>query len=114
MKSRALKCIVAMTLFDALAIPVRLAAQAQMEGKGHHRYKLIDLGTFGGPVSYLTNDPSGGGGASEILTPRGTVVSSADTSIPDPNYPNTCLVCPTICRGVKNLKRIEKAWFPVS
>jgi hypothetical protein len=36
MKSRALTCIFAMTLFGALAIPVRLAAQ-------HTRYKLIDL-----------------------------------------------------------------------
>jgi probable HAF family extracellular repeat protein len=96
MKLRALTCIVAMTLFGAMTIPCRLAGQDNQDSNHrHHHYKFINLGTLGGPVSYLTNDPSGGGGASEILTPRGTVVSSADTSVPDPNYPNTCLVCPS-------------------
>lgn len=89
MKSRRLKCITAMTLFAALAIPVRLAAQKQKEGKEHHRYKVVDIGTFGGPASFIANDPSGAGGASGVLNNRGIVVSGADTSTADPNYPKT-------------------------
>ena len=58
MKSRTLTCITATTLFAALAVPVGLAAQGQQQNKLQQnkqqpRYKLVDLGTFGGPASYL-------------------------------------------------------------
>jgi hypothetical protein len=56
MKFRALTCIFAMTLFGALAIPVRLVAQERVGEEHHamhHRYKLVDLGTLGGPESYV-------------------------------------------------------------
>jgi probable HAF family extracellular repeat protein len=81
MKSRIPTCIVAMTLFAALAIPVRLAAQAQ--DKEHTRYKLIDLGTFGGPASYFPNGFDG------FLNNHATAAGWADTSTPDP-YPGFC------------------------
>ena len=46
--------IIAMTLFAALAVPLQLVAQEQQQPKrGHLRYKLIDIGTFGGPNSYV-------------------------------------------------------------
>jgi len=96
MKSR-FPMLIAMTLMAALALPVQFAAQDNPEDKNHHKhhhYKLHDLGTFGGPTGYLCNDPSNGGGACAVLNRRGTVVGAADTSIPDPNYPNTCLTCP--------------------
>jgi len=96
MKSRTL-CVTVMTLLAALAVPARLAGQEQQQQRqqqAHHRYRFVDVGTFGGPVSYLANDPSGGGAAAGVLNHRGTVVSAADTSISDPNYPNICLVCP--------------------
>jgi probable HAF family extracellular repeat protein len=47
----------------------------------HHKYRFIDLGTFGGPDSII---PFG----QRILTKNGTVVGYADTSIPDPFAPN--------------------------
>src|SRR5690348_6140146 len=80
MKSRTLMCITAITLLAALAIPVQLAAQ-------HTRYKLIDIGTLGGPSAH----GPGNGGGSPLLNNAGTVVGSADTSIPC-NNPNNCPV----------------------
>jgi probable HAF family extracellular repeat protein len=54
MKSRFLMCITALTLFAALAVPLRLAAQDNRDHHHKHRhYKLIDMGTFGGPMSFL-------------------------------------------------------------
>ena len=53
MKSRTLTCIAATALFAVLAIPGRVPAQ---EHTTHFRhYKLIDIGTFGGPASYVNN-----------------------------------------------------------
>jgi probable HAF family extracellular repeat protein len=49
MKSRILMCITAMTLFAALAVPVRLAAQEQKQEPP--RYTVTDLGTLGGTFS---------------------------------------------------------------
>jgi uncharacterized membrane protein len=43
----------------------------------HHHYKLIDLGTLGGAKSIA-----------KALNDQGTVVGCADTSTPDPDYPN--------------------------
>jgi probable HAF family extracellular repeat protein len=96
MKSRILMWTIAISLLAMLAIPglAGQEQQQQQQQQARHRYRFVDVGTFGGPVSYLANDPSGGGAAAGVLNRRGTVVSAADTSIPDPNYPNTCLVCP--------------------
>jgi probable HAF family extracellular repeat protein len=93
MKSAQLVCITAIALFAAIASPAGIAAQDNHNSPKHHHYKLIDVGTFGGPSAYLCNDPSNGGGACRVLDNRGTVVGAADTSIPDPNYPNSCLLC---------------------
>ena len=49
MKSRILACITAMTLFAALAVPVRLAAQEHKQEPP--RYTVTDLGTLGGTYS---------------------------------------------------------------
>ena len=69
--------------FTALTLPVRLVAQEQQEQrdrKEHHRYKLIDLGTFGGPNSYLPEPNQ----AIRALNNRGVVAGGADTSTADP------------------------------
>jgi probable HAF family extracellular repeat protein len=56
----------------------------------HHHYKLIDIGTFGGPQSYV-NPGSGNetGNYAMVLNNAGAVAGSADTSTPDP-FPAFC------------------------
>jgi probable HAF family extracellular repeat protein len=77
-----LVCIVA-----ALAIPLRI--HGQLEKSGHHHYKLIDLGTFGGPASYLESTPP----AVRDLNNLGMVAGAADTAIADPFCQNpSCFV----------------------
>jgi probable HAF family extracellular repeat protein len=80
MKSRILALISAMTLIAAQASPLWLAAQAQMT-KGP-KYKLLDLGTLGGPTSGFSPF------SQVILNEAGIAAGGADTSTADPNYPN--------------------------
>jgi probable HAF family extracellular repeat protein len=87
MKSRAWMWMTAVSLFAALAVPVGMAAQdnaSQNNRHQHHRYQLIDMGTFGGPDSLVPE-------LQQIINSRGTVVGGSDTSIPDPN-PTNCFV----------------------
>jgi probable HAF family extracellular repeat protein len=52
MKSRTLTCFTVMTLFAALAIPLRLTGQEQQKDKkDRRRYTVTDLGTLGGTFS---------------------------------------------------------------
>lgn len=52
----------------------------------HHHYKLIDMGTFGGPQSYApVSSPFNSTGLE--LNNSGVLVGFADTSIPDPIIP---------------------------
>jgi probable HAF family extracellular repeat protein len=79
-KSKLMTCITAITLFAALAIPVQLAAQE------HNHYKLIDMGTLGGPSAYKSVNAPG----YQIINNAGTVAFGADTPMIDPNAPNLC------------------------
>lgn len=83
MKSGKLMRFIATSLFAALAVPGKLSAQATAK---HHHYKLIDIGTFGGPQSYI---PSYIGFAFSAVGDQGVLIGSADTSQPDP-FPNFC------------------------
>jgi probable HAF family extracellular repeat protein len=60
--------------------PLSIAAQQQV--KNHPRYKVVVIGTFGGPqsVSFF--------GQARSLNDRGALVGQADTSVPDPSYPD--------------------------
>jgi probable HAF family extracellular repeat protein len=65
-------------LFIALFVPIQLAAHDTQDNK-HHHYKLINLGTLGGPGSGVAEEPTG----TFINTP-GAVVGWADTAVPTP------------------------------
>jgi probable HAF family extracellular repeat protein len=73
----------------ALALTVGVGAHAQQgSNQKHHHYKLIDLGTFGGPSSYLQIDNGVNGAPNQVLNSRAIAVGWADTSTPDPYAPN--------------------------
>jgi len=80
MKSKTWTRIIALTLFAALAMPVSLMAQGKSSQKHakHHQYKVVDLGTFGGPSSSVNC-------CDHQITARGVVVGSADTAAANPN-----------------------------
>jgi len=70
-------CITAITFTVLLLLPARVAAQ-------HPRYRLVDIGTLGGPHSY--GEINGDG--IPLLNNSGVVGSFADTASPDPKTPN--------------------------
>src|SRR5215472_17363811 len=73
-------------LIAALPISDGLSAQQSQAHSQHHRYQLVDMGTFGGPQS---NIPDGGSAA--LLTNHGVLVGGSDTATPDP-FPDFCFV----------------------
>jgi len=83
----------AAAMLVALSISLSLAAQEnQTSQPKHHHYKLIDIGAFGGPLSYfnslsLSDRFSFGAafyGFAQVMNPQGILVGGADTSVPDP------------------------------
>src|SRR5258708_5871312 len=54
----------------------------------HHHYRLVDVGTFGGPASDL-NTGNDGGFSVNIVSNQGALAGWADTATPDP-YPSYC------------------------
>ena len=89
MKKRLSAFITVLSFCATLALPIQLAAQEREEKKEqkgkHHHYKLIQMGTYGGPTSTI----DGPGGPpffpfNRIITRAGAVLGSGDTSIPDP------------------------------
>jgi probable HAF family extracellular repeat protein len=77
---------VALLAVVALAIPNPLTAQTRT----HHHYKLIDLGTFGGPSSFI-NEPLN---FVPAVNRRGTTVGGSSTQVPINSTSN-----PTACEG---------------
>ncbi len=94
-----LPSVFAMSLSAALITPVATLAQAATAQKPiakHHHYKLVDMGTLGGPNS------SYGWPYGRNINSHGTAISEADTAIGDPFAPN-CLQAPgcLINRGLQ-------------
>jgi probable HAF family extracellular repeat protein len=61
-----------------------IAQDIQTNRPKHHHYKLVDLGTLGGPQSYLVPGSGQDFSGSSVLNGAGTVVGFADTSASDP------------------------------
>ena len=66
-------------------LPIQSQVLAQEQEKPQIHYRLIDIGTLGGPASYV-NIPDA---YAQVLNNRGMVAGSADTSTPDP-YQSFC------------------------
>ncbi len=64
-----------------LSAPALAAGQAAAGRGVSPRYALIDVGTFGGPQAFI-NLPG------VPITSRGAVLGTADTTIPDSDFPN--------------------------
>jgi len=91
MNSKTWTSIIALTLFGELVLPVSLAAQGQSkktQPHQYHHYQIVDVGTFGGPQSWLFNP---GWSRAGVLNNQGALAGWADTSEVDPyclDYPD--------------------------
>jgi len=77
MKSRNLILAITFALVTAMTIPTGLAAQddaVQSKKAQHHHYKLMDIGTFGGPQSFFQTD-------SGVLNNAGVLAGWSDTTV---------------------------------
>jgi probable HAF family extracellular repeat protein len=74
-------------LIAAVAMTIQLPAQDSASNNNRQpRYRLIDLGTFGGGNSFIPSGPP----LLKVLNNQGAVIAFADTSTPDP-YSPICL-----------------------
>jgi probable HAF family extracellular repeat protein len=76
---------ISQSLLTIALAPAFLAGQVP-ESRHLPRYRVVDLGTFGGPFSYVSANGPGG----RILNNAGVVSSYADTTQPDPDAPDFC------------------------
>jgi probable HAF family extracellular repeat protein len=87
---RSLRTVHAVILVVAALMISGLAAQEQSATLGHkksHRYRFIELETFGGPTAYYYG--SDRISQVQVLNNRGMATGYASTSMPDP-YPDFC------------------------
>jgi probable HAF family extracellular repeat protein len=85
MKSRQQTCFTVITLLAALTIPgSRAAGDEGYHHHKHHHYKLIDVGTFGGPSSYISVPLT-----TNVMNKSGTFAGWADTPVTD-SFPTFC------------------------
>lgn len=82
MKSKRMTRIIAMTFFVGLGIPAWVAAQGQTTNFRH--YKLIDIGTLGGPASFINPVFN----SVPALNSHGTTVGTSATPTPSTSTSN--------------------------
>jgi probable HAF family extracellular repeat protein len=88
MKSRTWMWMTVVYLFAALAMPMCMAAQdnpSQDHKPKHQKYRLFDVGTFGGPTGWGPGEGNGG----PLINGRGAVIGNADTTVllpPNPGF----------------------------
>jgi hypothetical protein len=80
MKGNLTTAIAGITFSALLAVPVQSDAQESSAAHKQPRYRLIDLGTFGGPTSADVAAP--------VINNRRVITGAADTADPHPNAPN--------------------------
>lgn len=90
MKFRNLVLFSMVALFLTTVTTVRVSAQEQ--NNKHHHYRLIDLGTLGGPQSFQLEEEQtprafAGAPASRMINTHGVVTGVADLNVPDPYNP---------------------------
>src|SRR6266566_4164466 len=70
-------------LLVAQILTAQLFAQGDLTAEATQpRYRLVDMGTFGGPVSLVTGENG------DLNQQKTLVTSCADTSVLDPEWPN--------------------------
>jgi probable HAF family extracellular repeat protein len=86
MKSRTWMWTFAVCLFATLATTIQLSAENNADPHvKHHTYRVVDIGTFGGPTSYFNVTQVNG---TLGLNGRGLAVGSSATSISSDNKSN--------------------------
>ena len=70
-----------LSLIAATLVLPLITCAGQTPTKAHPRYRLVNLGTFGGPLSTFES-------TAKVINNQGTAVGAADTAIPDPFAPN--------------------------
>jgi hypothetical protein len=102
-KSTLVFSILSMTV---LAIPAPIASQSVHNHSKHHHYKVIDIGTFGGPESYII--PVQGVGSPNPVSSRGRAVGTAGTTTALDDYHN--IICGGLEGGVPWVNQAFLAW----
>jgi probable HAF family extracellular repeat protein len=90
MNSKISTWITIIALFAVVAMPPSIAAQdtdKRHQHRMHHHYRLIDMGSFGGSLGLFSNP------GDKVVNNRGTATWIADSSIPDPYFPNCFFDC---------------------
>jgi len=78
MKANSITFVLLLGLLAALVVPLQLTAQNVEAHVQHHHYELIDMGTFGGPLSGINEV----GNYSPAVNSRGQTVGFSANPTP--------------------------------